>query len=66
MTSRDLVWKKSSFSTETNCVEMAVLADGGIAIRNSNHPAQGMTTFTRAEINAFLLGAKAGEFDDMA
>ena len=59
-------WRKSSFSAEGACVEMAKCPDGGVAVRNSNNPAAGMVTFTRAEIEAFLLGAKAGEFDDMA
>lgn len=66
MTSHILCWKKSTYSTEANCVEMAILPSGDIGVRNSNHPAQGMTTFTRGEIRAFLQGAKAGEFDDMA
>lgn len=61
-----LSWRKSSFSAEGNCVELASTPDGGVAIRNSNDPAAGAVSFTRAEIEAFLLGAKAGEFDDMA
>jgi hypothetical protein len=62
----DLPWRKSSFSCGGTCVEMAELPDGDVAVRNSNHPGTGMVTFTRAEIHAFLLGAKAGEFDDLA
>jgi hypothetical protein len=61
-----LDWRKSSFSAETNCVELATTPDGGVAIRNSKHPTAGAVVFTREEIEAFLLGAKAGEFDDMA
>jgi hypothetical protein len=61
-----LGWRKSSFSAESNCVEMSETPDGGIAIRNSKSPAGGTVWFTRDEIGAFLLGAKAGEFDDMA
>jgi hypothetical protein len=58
-------WRKSSFSGETNCVEMAELSGGDIAMRNSKHPHLGVAFFTRDEINAFLLGVKAGEFDDL-
>jgi hypothetical protein len=66
VTSKTLSWRKSSHSGETNCVEMAALPDGNIAVRNSKHPTLGVTIFTRSEIDAFLQGAKAGEFDDMA
>lgn len=66
MTSNTLSWRKSSFSGEGNCVEMAVLPDGSIGMRNSKHPMRGVAVFTRSEIDAFLQGAKAGEFDDMA
>jgi hypothetical protein len=34
-----------------------------IEVGNSNHPDAGLVTFTRAELAAFLAGAKAGEFD---
>jgi hypothetical protein len=48
-----------------NCVEVAAI-DGGIAVRDSKDPAGPVLHFTRGEILAFLQGAKAGEFDDMA
>jgi hypothetical protein len=60
------LWRKASFSdANQNCVQ---LADTGstILIRDSKHPDQGQLTFTRNELAAFLAGAKAGEFDDMA
>lgn len=66
VTSSALSWRKSTYSAEVNCVEMAELPGGDIAIRNSKHPSSGVTIFTRGEIDAFLQGAKAGEFDDMA
>ena len=59
-------WRKSSFSAAGSCVELAQLPDGRIAIRNSNAPSDGITFFTRVEIDAFLKGAKAGEFDEYA
>ena len=39
--------------------------DGHIAVRNSNHPDQGIVLFTRAEMEAWIHGVKAGEFDDL-
>ena len=49
-----------------SCVEVAALADGRVAVRNSRHPAGPALVYTRAEIAAFPPGAKAGEFDDLA
>jgi hypothetical protein len=61
----ELHWQKSSFSPETNCVEVAQLPDGTIAVRNSNHPGAGMLHFTPAEIAAWIDGCAAGEFDHL-
>jgi len=41
------------------------MADGAIAVRNSRHPSGPALIYTRAEIEAFLAGAKNGEFDDL-
>jgi hypothetical protein len=57
-------WRKSSFSGLSDCVEVAELDDGRIGVRNSKAPDAGMAVFTRQEIDAFLQGAQAGEFDD--
>jgi hypothetical protein len=60
------VWRKSHHSNPSgNCVEMAELPGGEIAIRNSRHPAGPALIYTRTEIAAFLLGAKDGEFDSL-
>jgi hypothetical protein len=48
-----------------NCVEVALLADGEIAVRNSRHPSGPALVYTRAEISAFVAGVKDGEFDDL-
>jgi hypothetical protein len=60
-------WCKSSWSNPSgNCVEVATLADGEIAVRNSRHPSGPALVYTRAEISAFLAGVKDGEFDHLA
>ena len=64
-----VVWRKSSFSgtdgNNDNCVEVAALPDGRIAMRNSKHPEAGTVYFTRKEMAAYIAGVKAGEFDDL-
>ncbi|MEU6343697.1 MULTISPECIES: DUF397 domain-containing protein [unclassified Streptomyces] len=61
------VWRKSRRSNPSgNCVELAPLPDGGVAMRNSRHPGGPALVYTRAEIEAFLGGVKDGDFDDMA
>jgi hypothetical protein len=60
----DVTWQKSQHSNPNGaCVEVALLPDGGIAVRNSRFPTGPALVYTRAEIAAFLAGAKAGEFD---
>ncbi len=60
----DATWIRSRHSGPTggNCVEVAFLADGQIAMRNSRHPQGPALIFTRPEWDAFLGGAKDGEF----
>jgi hypothetical protein len=60
-----LSWIKSSRSLATGaCVELAVTADL-IALRDSKNPTVPPFYFTYAEIDAFLYGAKQGEFDHL-
>jgi hypothetical protein len=59
-------WRISSFSGNNGtCVEVAALPDGHIAVRNSSHPERAAILFTRAELNYWINGIKAGEFDDL-
>ena len=58
------VWQKSSRSGpySDNCVEIAFV-DDAIAMRDSKHPDGPVLLFTQGEWDAFVLGAKDGEFD---
>jgi Domain of unknown function (DUF397) len=57
-------WRKSTRSGPQggNCVEIGHLPDGRVAVRNSRHPAGPALVFTPAEWDAFIGGAKDGEF----
>ncbi|HEX9041895.1 MAG TPA: DUF397 domain-containing protein [Trebonia sp.] len=60
----NVTWQKSKHSNPNGaCVEVAHLANGEIAVRNSRFPEGPALVYTRAEIAAFLAGAKDGEFD---
>lgn len=62
----DVAWQKSRRSNSRgNCVEMARLADGSIAVRNSRFPSGPALIYTQAEIDALILGAKDGDFDNL-
>jgi Domain of unknown function (DUF397) len=57
-------WVKSSLSfSNGNCVEVANLSEGGVAVRNSRDPEGPVLRFTPDEWHAFLGGAQLGEFD---
>jgi hypothetical protein len=57
-------WQKSSRSGPNcdNCVEVAFV-DNAIAVRDSKKPAGPVLLFTQQEWDAFVGGAKDGEFD---
>ncbi|SDP20637.1 protein of unknown function [Actinopolyspora xinjiangensis] len=58
-------WRKSRHSGAIgNCVEVAALDGDQVAMRNSRDPQGTALVYTRAEIAAFVAGAKDGEFDD--
>ena len=58
-------WYKSSASGYNgNCVEVSCLQGGRVAVRDTKDRASGPALiFTRPEWDAFLTGAKNGEFD---
>ena len=61
-----LAWQKSGRSNPSgNCVELAGLPDGGVAMRNSRHPDGPVLVYTRDEIAAFVGGARDGDFDNL-
>ncbi|WP_028647061.1 DUF397 domain-containing protein [Nocardiopsis sp. CNT312] len=59
------VWMRSSLSKETSdaVVEVATFDDGFRAVRDGKSPEKGTLFFTPAEWEAFVLGARDGEFD---
>jgi hypothetical protein len=63
---RGVTWRKSRHSnSQGTCVELAGLPSGEIAVRNSRHPDSPALVYTPAEMDAFIRGAKDGEFDDL-
>jgi hypothetical protein len=57
-------WRTSSLSQSGGeCVEAAFLPDGRVALRHSRDPDGSVLIYTPREWDAFLKGAKDGEFD---
>jgi hypothetical protein len=59
-------WKKSRHSNPSgDCVELAKLTGGRIAVRNSRHPNGPTLLYPHAAMAAFLRVVKEGELDEM-
>ena len=58
------IWVRSSLSfSNGNCVEVTELPGGSVGVRNSRDPQGPVLTFTPGEWDAFVGGARLGEFD---
>lgn len=55
-------WRKSSASASGDCVEVALQGES-ILVRDSKNRQPYILQFTRSEWEAFLWGARSGEFD---
>jgi hypothetical protein len=56
---REVCWRKSQHSNPNGaCVEIAVLPDGRIGIRDSKDPEGPVFSFSREEFGAFLARCK--------
>ena len=57
-------WFKSGRSGGgSDCVEVRYLGGGGVEVRNSKRPNEGSLLFTDPEFDAWVGGAKDGDFD---
>ncbi|MEU8250951.1 DUF397 domain-containing protein [Nonomuraea sp. NPDC048916] len=62
--SKMAAWRKSSFCNGASaCVEVAPLADGNVALKDSKLEDGPVLVFTPAEWAAFTAGVRDGEFD---
>lgn len=60
------IWRRSRFCNGASaCVEVAVLPDGGVVVRDSKDPDGGRLSFTAGEWAAFTAGVRENEFDPL-
>jgi hypothetical protein len=55
-------WRRSAHSIDVECVEVADLGDGAVALRDSTDPTREPLRFTAAEWAAFTAGVRDGQF----
>jgi hypothetical protein len=64
-----VVWRKSSRSPlnggSDQCVEVAALDGGRIAVRDSKYPGGAVLFSTRAQLAAWISSVQHGEFTDL-
>lgn len=59
-----VTWQKSLYSNpKGNCVELAGLPGGDVAVRNSWFPDGPALVYRRTDVAAFLQAVKVGNFD---
>jgi Domain of unknown function (DUF397) len=59
-------WRKSARSNSSgNCVQMARLDGGQVAVRDSKHPGGPALIFSGAEAAEWVRGLKSGRYDDL-
>lgn len=56
-------FRASSFCGGGSCVEVAVLHDGRVAVRDSKDRDRSVQVYSATEWRAFVAGVKSGEFD---
>jgi hypothetical protein len=56
-------WVRSRACSSDGCVEVARLAGGAVALRDSKDTGKAAHVFDRNEWTAFITGVKNGEFD---
>jgi Domain of unknown function (DUF397) len=56
-------WIRSRACSSDGCVEVAQLADGSVALRDSKDVRKAAHLFDRDEWSSFITGVKNGEFD---
>jgi Domain of unknown function (DUF397) len=59
-------WVRSRACSSDGCVEVAHLADGSVALRDSKDVRKAAHVFDRNEWMAFIAGVKDGEFDPVS
>jgi hypothetical protein len=56
-------YQKSSFSMNGDCVEVRLVGDDTIGLRDSKDTGKPPHLFSKAEWRAFVAGVRNGEFD---
>ena len=57
------IWRKASYSTTGNCVEVARNLPGLVAVRDSKDPYGSALIFTPGEWQTFTANVKTGHFN---